>query len=50
MEKEMTLDEYLEYIKKCAKKAGGMQAECCNGLMTWEMVYEDAKLGICYHF
>ena len=45
--KDMTNAEYLEYIKRCAEKAGGMQA-IFAGPLTWEDVYEDAKIGIYY--
>ena len=46
--KEMTDDEYLEYIKKCADEEGGMQA-IFAGPLTWQDVYDDAKIGIYYH-
>lgn len=45
--KDMTDAEYLEYIKQCAEKEGGMKATFA-GPLTWEDVYEDAKIGIYY--
>lgn len=45
--KDMTNAEYLEYIKQCAEKEGGMQATFA-GPLAWEDVYEDAKIGIYY--
>lgn len=46
--KSMSDSEYLEYIKQCAEVEGGMQATFA-GPLTWEDVYEDAKIGIYYH-
>ena len=45
---EMTDAEYLEYIKECAEAEGGMQARFC-GPVTWQDVYEMAKVGVYFH-
>ena len=45
---KMTDAEYLEYIKECAEAEGGMQAVFA-GCITWQDVYDGAKIGIYYN-
>lgn len=42
---EMTDAEYLEYIKASAEAEGGMQATFA-GPVTWQEVYDMAKVGV----